>query len=312
MTSAPRAFEAGSPETESARRIGVMFDREQRPEDLAAFAAAAEDLGVDDVWVVEDLAWAGSVSSATIALAATERLRIGIGIVPAPLRNPALLAMELATLARVYPGRLIAGIGHGVADWMAQVGAASPAKLALLEETITAVRGLLSGERTTVDGRAVRVDGVRLVHPPAVPPPLVAGVVRPRSLELSGRVADGTVMAEGQGPKAIEAALAAIARGRAAADAPRPHELVVFTHLCVHDDPDRVATATAPVVEEYTAWLGVPPQDVFLAAGDAPAAARRIADLWGAGAGTVVLRPVGEDPLGQVRAALDALNAPGA
>ncbi|MFE3827327.1 LLM class flavin-dependent oxidoreductase [Streptomyces sp. NPDC059092] len=291
-------------ELTSSRRIGVMFDRDGRPEDLAAYATAVEELGADDLWVVEDLAWAGSVSSATLALAATSRLRVGIGIAPAPLRNPALLAMELATLGRVFPGRIIAGVGHGAHDWMAQVGAASPTKLALLEETITAVRGLLTGGTTTVDGRAVHIDGVRLVHPPETAPPVVAGVVRPRSLELSGRVADGTVMAEGQGPDVLKAALDTIAKGRASASAPPSHELIAFTHLFVDDRPDRVATAIAPVVEEYTAWLGIPPQEVFLAAGDAATAARRIESLWDAGADTVVLRPVGDDPLGQVGAAL--------
>ncbi|MFJ1648863.1 LLM class flavin-dependent oxidoreductase [Streptomyces sp. NPDC088258] len=298
-----------------ARRIGVMFDRGQRPEDLTSFAVELEAIGadggprVDDLWVVEDLSWAGSVSSATLALAATGRLRVGIGITPAPLRNAALLAMELATLARVFPGRLVAGVGHGASAWMAQVGAASPTKLALLEETITAVRGLLTGATTTVAGRTVHIDGVTLVHPPAVAPPVVAGVVRPRSLELSGRVADGTVMAEGQGPRAVEAALDTIAKGRAAAaeDGPAAHELIVFTHLHVDDDPARVATATAPVVEEYTQWLDVPARDVFLAAGEAPAAAGKIRSLWEAGADTVVLRPVGDDPLGQVRAALAEL-----
>ncbi|MFI1849617.1 LLM class flavin-dependent oxidoreductase [Streptomyces sp. NPDC020480] len=289
-------------------RVGVMFDRDRKPEELPAFARAVEEYGADDLWVVEDLGWTGSIGSATLALAATERLRVGIGILPAPLRNPALLAMELANLARVFPGRFIAGVGHGVPEWMAQVGAASPTPLALLEETITVVRTLLRGETATLDGRTVHIDGVRLVHPPAEPPRIVSGVVRPRSLELSGRAADGTVMAEGQGPAAIAAALGHIAKGRAAAGADRPHELIVFTHLCVADDPEHVATASAPVRDEYSEWLGIPREEVFLAAGDAATAAERVRALWDAGAETVVLRPVGEDALPQVRAALAALE----
>jgi alkanesulfonate monooxygenase SsuD/methylene tetrahydromethanopterin reductase-like flavin-dependent oxidoreductase (luciferase family) len=290
-----------------------MFDRDHRPEELRDFARAAEETGVDDLWLVEDLGWAGSVSSAALAMAATERLRVGIGILPAPLRNPALLAMELGSLARLFPGRLVAGIGHGVPEWMAQVGAATPAKLALLEETITVVRALLGGETVTFQGRTVRVDGVRLVHPPApdAVPPLVTGVVRPRSLELSGRVADGTIVAEGQGPSRIAAALGHIATGResaGAAGAERPHELILFTHLCVSDDAEHLAAATAPVVAEYSEWLGIPPAEVFLAAGDADTAARRIHSLWEAGAHTVVLRPIGDRPLDQLRAGLAALG----
>ena len=39
-----------------------------------------------------------------------------------PLRNVALTAMELATVERMFPGRFVPGIGHGVLDWMGQVG----------------------------------------------------------------------------------------------------------------------------------------------------------------------------------------------
>jgi 5,10-methylenetetrahydromethanopterin reductase len=287
-------------------RIGVMFDRDNPPEELAAFAAAVEEAGADDLWVVEDLGWAGSISSAAIALAATEHLRVGIGIAPVALRNPALLAMELATLARAYPGRLVAGLGHGVAEWMRQVGAEAGSKLALLEETIVAVRGLLSGETVQLEGREVTVDGVQLVHPPAQVPPLVTGVVRPKSLELSGRVADGTIIVEGVGPEGITAALEVIERGRAAGDRPA-HELIVFTYLHVGDDPARAAEATREMVTSQAGWLGARPEELFTLIGPADRIQGGVTSLRDAGAGTVVLRPLGPDPLTHVRKALEAL-----
>src|SRR5947209_4338292 len=152
------------------RRLGVMFDRSLPPESLVTFAREVEAAGGEDLWVVEDLRWAGAIASAATVLAATERLRVGIGIAPAPLRNPALQAMEFGTLARLYPGRLAAGIGHGAPDWMTQVGAGVPHKLALLEETISAVQAILRGEEVSVDGRAIHLENIRLVHPPHQPP----------------------------------------------------------------------------------------------------------------------------------------------
>src|SRR4029453_15132743 len=98
--------------THAGVRMGFMFDRDRAPAELPGFARDLEAAGADDLWVVEDLGWGGPVSAAAFALAATERMRVGIGIAPVPLRNPALLAMELATLARVHPGRLGAGPGH--------------------------------------------------------------------------------------------------------------------------------------------------------------------------------------------------------
>ena len=105
-----------------ANRLGVLFHRERPTTDLPDFARELDASGVDDLWVVEDLTWAGSIATAATALALTERVRVGIGVIPAPFRNPALLAMELGALAELYPHRLVAGIGHGVRGWMAQVG----------------------------------------------------------------------------------------------------------------------------------------------------------------------------------------------
>jgi alkanesulfonate monooxygenase SsuD/methylene tetrahydromethanopterin reductase-like flavin-dependent oxidoreductase (luciferase family) len=291
----------------SGGRIGFMFDRDRRPEELAGFATELDELGADDLWVAEDLGWSGSISAAAVALAASRRLRVGIGIAPVALRNPVLLAMELATLARVHPGRLVAGLGHGVTDWMRKVGADRDRKLALLEESIQVVRGLLAGEEVTFAGREVTADGVRLVHPPQQVPPIVTGVVRPRSLELSGRVADGTIIAEGNGPAELAAAGAHIAQGRKAGDRPR-HELLVFAFLRADDDPAESARLTRDAVAGQAGWLGIAPADLFGLIGAPATIAGKVADLRAAGADTVVLRPLGPDPSGQVRAALAALR----
>ncbi|GAA3526529.1 LLM class flavin-dependent oxidoreductase [Nonomuraea rosea] len=278
-------------------RLGVMFDRDLPPEQLIPFARELDETTVDDLWVVEDLGWTGGISAAATALAVTSRLRVGIGITPAPLRNPMLLAMELANLARVHPGRLAAGIGHGVQDWMRQVGVAASSPLALLEETITSVRALLRGETVTLDGKSVRLDGVSLVHPPAEPPPVLAGVKGPRSLALSGRVAQGTIVPEGVGPAQVPGILEQI-------DGGPEHELVVFTYLHTGDG---AAEATGAMVAGQAEFLGISPDEVVMAAGTPAEAAAQVKAFWAAGAYTVALRPLGADPLRHVHAVLSAL-----
>ena len=285
-------------------RIGVMYDRAWDPEGLPAFAREVEAIGADELWVVEDLGWGGGISASAVALGATSRLRVGLGIAPAPLRNPALLAMETAFLARVYPGRFVAGIGHGVDFWMASVGAAVASPLALLEESTQAVRALLRGEQVRVAGREVRVDDLRLVHPPEVVPPVVLGVVRPRSMELSGRVADGTVITEGHGPADLRDALSLIRKGGAARD----HELIVFAFAAVADDPEQAAELVRPAVEGQAGWLGRDPGELFTVSGTAADAAARIAQLEAAGATSVVLRFSGAEPVRQLGAVLAALK----
>ena len=260
-----------------------MIDRDLPPEQLVALSRTAEALGADDVWVVEDIGWGGGIAAAATVLATTSRVRVAVGIFPAPLRNPALLAMEIATLGRLHPGRFVAGIGHGVQEWMRQVGAAVPSPLALLEETFAVVRRLLSGERVTIAGRAVSIDDVALVHPPVVSVPLLAGVTGPKSLDLAGRIADGVVLVEGSGASEIRDAVAR------AANRTEPYEVVVLCHFFGSDDPQLVADAVDGVA---VGFFGGRAREFTIAAGNAAQIADVIRGLWEAGATTVVLRPI--------------------
>src|SRR5829696_739265 len=138
-------------------RIGVMFRPEWPPEELPAFARGVEQDGFDELWLVEDCFLTGGPTMAAAALAATERITVGIGLLPAALRNPALTAMEISGLARLHPGRFAAALGHGVDPWMRQIDARPRDRLAALEEIVSAVRALLAGETVNVDGSHVHL-----------------------------------------------------------------------------------------------------------------------------------------------------------
>ena len=155
--------------------LGLAYVPTLPPERLHSVARAAEEAGLDELWVWEDCFKESAIASATAALAWTSRLTVGIGLMPAPLRNVAVCAMEVAMLARMFPGRLIAGVGHGVQDWMAQVGARVGSPLTLLEEYAGALRRLLDGDRVSVSGRYVNLDAVALNWPPDARPTADAG-----------------------------------------------------------------------------------------------------------------------------------------
>jgi 5,10-methylenetetrahydromethanopterin reductase len=236
-------------------RVGAMFRCTTEPEALPGFARRVEALGYE-LWIVEDCFYAGGIASVGAALAVSERMAVGLGILPAVLRNPAAAAMEVAALDRLFPGRVLPGFGHGVAEWMRQVGALPRSQLAALGETITAVRALLAGETVTIHGRHVNLEAVRLDHPPRVPPPVFSGVRGPKSLRLSGQVADGTILTELSSPGYVRWARGQVDAGRAEAGRGDPHRITVYTLLGVDADGQRA------VREELAAALlrGVSPQ----------------------------------------------------
>jgi alkanesulfonate monooxygenase SsuD/methylene tetrahydromethanopterin reductase-like flavin-dependent oxidoreductase (luciferase family) len=224
--------------------LGYVIRPEHPPEDLPELARRVEAAGFDELWLWEDCFWAGGIATTGAALAATSTLRVGLGITPAPMRNPATLAMEIAALERLYPGRVLPGIGHGVAEWIDQIGALPASQLALIEEVIAAVRGLLAGKELSVQGRYVKLDRVKLEQPPAAPPPVSAGVRRPKSLAISGRVADGTILAE---PAPVE--YVRWARERIAAT--RPHRLTVYSAYAMDADGAAARASLRPLVAQH-------------------------------------------------------------
>ena len=223
--------------------LAAIFPPSQPPERLGAVASAADEAGLAQLWVWEDCFYESGIATATAILAATRRVTVGIGLLPVPLRNVALTAMEIATLARLFPGRLIAGIGHGVQDWMGQVGARAESPMTLLREYTVALNALLRGDAVTTRGRYVQLDKVALNWPPAVVPPLLMGGIRPRTVALAGELCDGVIIPGGVSAEDVRASVAHM-NGRRTA---RPPDVVVFVSV----PADGPAAAVADTVNEY-------------------------------------------------------------
>jgi alkanesulfonate monooxygenase SsuD/methylene tetrahydromethanopterin reductase-like flavin-dependent oxidoreductase (luciferase family) len=268
--------------------LGAVFLPQLPPERLRDVVRAAEDTGLEELWLWEDCFLEGGIATAATALAWTERLRVGIGVLPMPLRNVALTAMELATLHRLFPGRAHTTVGHGVQDWMAQVGERAESPLTLMREYVSALRALLRGERVSVDGRYVRLDGVALDWPPASPPAIPAAATGPRTLRLSGEVADGTVLTGSTPPDGVTAARRLVDEGRAAAGRTDPHPLIVYVMAATGPDATERLTAERRRFGAEAPGAGV--------AGDARTVAEAVQRWADAGADSVILQPTADDP----------------
>jgi alkanesulfonate monooxygenase SsuD/methylene tetrahydromethanopterin reductase-like flavin-dependent oxidoreductase (luciferase family) len=217
-------------------RVGGIFNPYTHPaEALPGAARAAEAAGLAELWLWEDCFRESAFAPAAAALAATSTLEVGIGIAPMPLRNAAATAMEIASLARLFPGRLLPGVGHGVQAWMAQVGARVASPLTLMREYVPAVRALVAGERVTTSGRSVSLDAVQLDWPPDLAPRIYAAAAGPKTLALAGAVADGVVLDNRRTVDEIAASVAAVREGRTAAGRDGTPEIVAYVSAAFVD-----------------------------------------------------------------------------
>jgi alkanesulfonate monooxygenase SsuD/methylene tetrahydromethanopterin reductase-like flavin-dependent oxidoreductase (luciferase family) len=269
--------------------VGAVFLPQFPPERLRSVAEAADEAGLPQLWLWEDCFWEGGIASAAAALAWTERLQVGVGLLPVPLRNVAVAAMEMTTLHRMFPGRPLIGVGHGVQDWMGQVGARAESPLTLLREYIDALRALLAGESLSTQGRYVRLDRVQLGAPPPRAPAVLAGAEGPRTLRLVGGHADGTILTGGTTPDQVVRAREQIEAGRAEAGRTGPHPISVY--VLAAGGPG----ASARIEREARHWGWSSSAD-RAAVGSVDDVAAEVSRWTEAGVDTVVLQPTGDEP----------------
>ena len=305
--------------------LGLVVPPDLPADRFLPYVDAAEAHGFDELWVVEDCFLNGGVAQAAVALAATRRITVGIGILPAAARNVAFASMDIATLARLFPGRLAVGIGHGMPRWLRQVGAWPASPLTLLEEYLPVLRDILGGHRTSFDGRYVHLDDVQLAAPLPVPPPLFAGVRGPRSVAAAGRIADGILLAEPVTPEYLRAvrsqlgpvpahfqiagySIAAVdTDGRAAKHTARsameaigdPDWAPHIAPLPFADEFTRLS-ASATSRREFAAGLPDTWVERLALAGTPTEVRSRIGELAEAGMDRVILIPAGPDPIAAI------------
>lgn len=303
--------------------FGLIFHPKFPPETLSEYARRAEAAGFDELWLWDDCFLPGALTSAAIALAATERLKVGIGLLPVPAYNPLFMAMEITTLARAFPARILPGFGHGVGPWMTQIGAPK-SSLKALAETVTAVRQLLDGQMVTIHGEHVHLDRVQMQLTPQYVPPLYVGAMRAKSLSLAGSLADGTILTGMSSPAYVHWAREQIQAGMAEAGR-QDHRVAVYFDVKVGQDAKAARDAARRslagrlpwadvqleamgIAREVAAFLQAHGQegmaqhmpdewlDAFSAAGTPEQAAVVIQRLVAAGADTVIFQPLDGDP----------------
>ncbi|GAB3611792.1 LLM class oxidoreductase [Humibacter ginsengisoli] len=270
--------------------VGAIFSPYPYPPEALPYAArAAERSGVAELWLWEDCFRESAFASVSAALAVTSRLKVGIGIAPMPLRNVAVTAMEIATIARMFPGRFLPGVGHGVQSWMAQVGARVASPLTLMREQVSALRALLAGETVTAEGRYVALDAVRLDWPPTEVPPVFAAAEGPKTLRLAGEVADGAVLDSRHTIDEVAHAVAELRAGRA--DAGRAGHPDIVAYAAAAFGPNALDNLVAD-------WDGDVPEDVAqrVLTGTVDEVAAGVRRFAGEGVQHVVLLPPRSEP----------------
>ena len=175
-------------------KFSLRLNNDLRPSLYITLAQAAEAVGFDQFWVSNDLFLRSDIPILTAVALATQRIHIGTGILNPYTIHPAEMAMLAATMDEISGNRFLLGIAAGAGDFLEWVGLEQVSPLAAMRETIQAVRGLLAGERVSLNGRFLRWNEEAYLRFPAPRiTPIYLGAMGPKMLALAGEQADGVL-----------------------------------------------------------------------------------------------------------------------
>ena len=213
-------------------KFGYKASAEQfGPRELVEYAVRAEEVGLDTVMVSDHYQpWRHTGGHAPFSLSwlaavgeRTERVALGTSVLTATFRyNPAVIAQAFATLACLYPDRMLLGLGTGEAlNETAVTGVEWPdfrERYARLREAVDLMRRLWTSDDVTFEGEFYRTVGATVYDKPATPVPIYVAAGGPVMAKYAGRVGDGLICTSGKGMSLYtEELLPAVAAGATAA-----------------------------------------------------------------------------------------------
>ena len=135
-----------------------------------------------------------TMSVIVAAGAVTQRVTLGVDVVPTYSRHPITMAQQALSAQAATGGRFVLGVGlsHQVVVEN-QFGADFSKPVRHMREYLTLLGRLLTGERVDFEGEVFRVRGAQLRVGDAPPPPVLVAALGPQMLRLTGRLADGAV-----------------------------------------------------------------------------------------------------------------------
>lgn len=194
--------------------LGVSFEGRESPEQSQAMIDAAEEKGVSTLWMACHLYQREPIARATIALARTKRVRIGLMAMSPYSVHPIYAAMAAATLDELFPGRVLLCLGAGAPRDLEAAGLSATRPLRTMRESIDICRSLLAGDTIQHEGQVFTAIGRRLMTGARDVPVLLAAS-GPQMLELAGEIADGVMISAGTSVEFVRWCIEVVAQGEA-------------------------------------------------------------------------------------------------
>lgn len=191
-------------------KIGIGFGGwpfpSDDPEHLWRYVDTCEDLDIDSIWlsdrIVSPFLNMEPIVALSFAAARTKNLKFGTSVIALPLRNPTILAKEIATLDFLSGGRSLPAVGLGTEDATEYeaCGTTRRRRVSRTEEAVEVMRLLWKEDNVTFHGQHFTLNNVTVqpkpVFPPDGMPPIWIGGRSEPALRRTARIGDGWLVSQ--------------------------------------------------------------------------------------------------------------------
>ncbi len=235
------------------KEFGVAMTGVFPVKDAIELAMSAEKLGFGSVWFAEDYFFRGGIPYMAAGAMATEKIRIGLGVVNPYSRHPALIAMEFATLDELSNKRTVFGLGSGVPYWMSQMGYSVKKPLSRTRSCVELVRKIMSGELINHKDAFFEAKDVQLIFEPVRKnPPIYLAFEGKMGLSLAGEIADGVILSIFNTASYVKFAWARIREGaKKVGRKLDEYEMVSYLPMVIDYDLDKAITIAREFMKLY-------------------------------------------------------------
>ncbi len=287
--------------------IGSAYYNGEDWDQLVDYAVEADRMGVDHIWSAEAWGMDAIVPLAYVA-AKTKNITLGTGIVQISARVPSMIAMTAQSMATVSNNRFVLGLGVSGPQVVEGLhGAAFAHPLGRLRECVEIIRLAISSERVQYDGKHYllpRPGGegkpIRLSQPPRPELPIYLATLGPKSLEMTGELADGW-LGTSFIPEHADVFLEPLKKGLSKSNRSLSDlDIQVGGSFEIGDDVEKMIAARRPAMAFTLGGMGSAKtnfyNDAFKRAGYAEAAvAVKVQNLWIQGKKEEAIREVPEE-----------------
>ena len=177
--------------------VGVFFDGFSSTTEMLEVCREAELAGVSSLWFAQHMGYRDAIVWAAAAAGVTQRATLVPTAISPYLWPPLPIAMAVATLGELAPGRVILNVSVGNLLNLSESGVEPTHPIGVMKDYVEALRALWAGAPVEQEGKLHTLRGAKMVFDRGRQHPIYIASTGPQMLKLAGEISDGVLLSAG-------------------------------------------------------------------------------------------------------------------